>query len=68
MRPYGPGNGTYGKGKRRGLPSHAGGTRRGARRPVIRKKIEKGVFPLGEETGKNAPLHFYCSGLTQIGH
>ena len=47
------------------LPEEPGGGHEGL---SYEKKIEKGVFPLGEETGKNAPLHFYCSGLTQIGH
>ena len=69
MRTYGPGNGTYGKGKKTGIAFPCRRNPAGGHEGLsYEKKIEKGVFPLGEETGKNVPLHFYCSGLTQIGH
>lgn len=44
MRTYGPGNGTYGKEKRRGLPSHAGGIRQEGTKASHTKKMNGEYF------------------------
>ena len=58
MRTYGPGNGTYGKEKKTGIAFPCRRNPAGGHEACHTKKIEKGVFPLGKETGKNTPTAF----------
>ena len=61
MRTYGPGNGTYGKGKKTGIAFPCRRNPAGGHEGLsYEKKLKRVYFPLARKREKTPPLHFYC--------